>query len=50
MRTILYFVTLLVTIYWALGAFVWDLGNLVHAMLGLAVIAFLSGKYYPDNA
>jgi hypothetical protein len=50
MKTILYFITLLITIYWALGAFVWDLGYLVHAMLGLAIIAFLSGRYYTDNA
>lgn len=43
MRNIWYTVAFLITLYWALGAFVWDLGFLVHAMLGMAILSFIAG-------
>ncbi len=43
MRSILYFVALILVIFWLLGAFMWHIGNLIYILLVLAIISFLLG-------
>jgi hypothetical protein len=43
MRSILYFVAVVLVIIWALGAFAWHLGNIIYILLVLAIISFLLG-------
>jgi hypothetical protein len=50
MKNICYTVSLLIAVYWALGTFVWDLGFLVHSMLGVAVLSFVSGTVSSNRA
>lgn len=41
MRTILYFIALILVIGWLLGLTVWHAGNIIHILLVLAVVSFL---------
>ncbi len=43
MRSILYLIAIILVIGWLLGAFVWNLGGLIHILLILAVISLLLG-------
>ncbi len=44
LRNLLYFIAILLIIGWVLSYFVWKHeGNMVHVMLGLAVIALVLG-------
>ncbi len=43
MRTILYIVALILIIGWVLGFFVYSAGQLIHALLVIAIIALLVG-------
>ncbi|AFD06601.1 lmo0937 family membrane protein [Solitalea canadensis] len=41
MKTILYFIALILIIGWLLGLTVWHTGNIIHVLLVLAIISFL---------
>ncbi len=43
MRSILYLIAVLLVVGWLLGAFVWNLGGLIHILLVLAVVSLLLG-------
>jgi hypothetical protein len=43
MRSLLYIIAVILVIGWALGAFVWNAGNIIYILLVLAVISFLLG-------
>ncbi len=43
MRSLLYFIAVILLIGWALGAFAWHAGNLIYILLVLAIISFLLG-------
>ena len=43
MRSILYLIAVLLVIGWLLGAFVWNMGSLIHILLVLAVVSLLLG-------
>jgi len=43
MRSILYLIAVILVIGWLLGAFVWNLGSLIHILLVLAVVSLLLG-------
>jgi len=43
MRSLLYFVALVLVIFWLLGAFILHLGNLIYILLVLAIASFLLG-------
>ncbi len=43
MRSLLYIIGVILLIGWALGAFVWNAGNIIYALLVLAIISFLLG-------
>ena len=48
MNNLLYTIAILLVIFWALGFFVYNAGNLIHLLLVIAVVAILlriiSGK------
>ena len=41
MRTLLWFILVIILIGWVLGAFVWAAGGLIHLLLVVAVIILL---------
>jgi hypothetical protein len=41
MSSLLYLIAIILVIGWAFGAFVYDIGGLIHILLVLAVIAVL---------
>ncbi|AWW32021.1 lmo0937 family membrane protein [Echinicola strongylocentroti] len=41
MRSILYIIVVIVLISWVMGAFVYDVGGLIHILLVVALIAFI---------
>lgn len=41
MRTVLYIIAVILVIGWLLGFFAFQAGNLIHALLVLALISFL---------
>ncbi len=41
MENVLYVVAVILIIAWALGFFVYNLGNLIHVLLVIAIIAIL---------
>lgn len=43
MRGLLYIIAVILIIGWALGAFVWNAGGLIHILLVIAIIALLLG-------
>ena len=43
MRSLLYIIAVILVIGWALGAFVWNAGNIIYILLVLAIISFLLG-------
>jgi hypothetical protein len=43
MRSLLYLIAVILIIFWALGAFVYPVGNLIHILLVIAIIALLLG-------
>ncbi len=43
MRSLLYIIALILVIGWALGAFVWNAGSIIHILLVLAIISLLLG-------
>lgn len=43
MRTLLYFIAIVMVIGWVIGVFAYSAGGLIYALLGLAAIAFLLG-------
>ncbi len=43
MRTLLYLIAIILLIGWVLGAFVWNIGNIIYILLVLAIISFLLG-------
>ena len=43
MRSLLYFIAIIMVIGWAIGVFAYSAGGLIYALLVLAVIAFLLG-------
>jgi uncharacterized protein DUF5670 len=49
MRSILYLIAVILVISWALGAFVWNAGNIIYILLVLAIISFLLGVIRRGN-
>lgn len=43
MRGLLYIIAVILIIGWALGAFVYNVGGLIHILLVIAIIALLLG-------
>jgi len=43
MRSLLYIIAIILLIGWLLGAFVWNVGNIIYILLVLAIISFLLG-------
>jgi len=43
MRSILYIIAVILVIGWAIGVFAYSAGGIIHALLVIAVIAFLIG-------
>jgi hypothetical protein len=43
MRSLLYIIAVIMVIGWAIGVFAYSAGGLIHALLVIAVIAFLIG-------
>lgn len=43
MRGLLYIIAVILIIGWVLGAFVYDVGGLIHILLVIAIIALLLG-------
>jgi hypothetical protein len=43
MRSLLYIIAVILLIGWLLGAFVWNVGNVIYILLVLAIISFLLG-------
>jgi hypothetical protein len=43
MRSILYLIAVILIVGWLLGAFVWNVGGLIHVLLVLAIISLLIG-------
>ena len=43
MRSLLYIIAVILIIGWLLGAFVWNVGGLIHILLVLAVISLILG-------
>ncbi|MCW3120824.1 MAG: hypothetical protein JWQ38_316 [Flavipsychrobacter sp.] len=43
MRSLLYVIAVILIIGWALGAFVYSAGSLIHILLVLAIISLLLG-------
>ncbi|SHF93564.1 hypothetical protein SAMN05444008_114106 [Cnuella takakiae] len=43
MRSLLYVLAVLLLVGWALGAFYWRAGGMIHLLFILAIIAFLFG-------
>jgi len=43
MRSLLYFIAIILLIGWALGAFAWHVGSIIYILLILAIISFLLG-------
>lgn len=43
MRSILYLIAVILVIGWLLGAFVYNAGGLIHALLVIAIISLLLG-------
>lgn len=43
MRSILYLIAVILVIGWLLGAFVYNVGSLIHILLVLAIISLLIG-------
>ncbi len=43
MRSLLYIIAVILVISWALGAFVWNVGSIIHILLVLAIISLLMG-------
>jgi hypothetical protein len=43
MRGLLYIIAVILIIGWALGAFVYDVGGLIHILLVIAIIALILG-------
>lgn len=51
LRNLLYFIAILLLVGWVLGYFVWKHeGNMVHIMLGLAVVALVLGITRKESA
>jgi fatty acid desaturase len=49
MRSMFYVIALLIVMYWALGAFVWELGTIVHCLLLPAAGAVLLGIFTNEH-
>ncbi|MBS1585433.1 MAG: lmo0937 family membrane protein [Bacteroidetes bacterium] len=49
MRSILYLIAVILVIGWLLGAFVWNLGSLIHILLVLAIVSVLLGLIRRGN-
>lgn len=49
MRSILYIVAVILIIGWALGAFVYSAGGLIHILLVIAIIALILGFLRRDT-
>jgi hypothetical protein len=46
LRNLLYFISILLVIGWALGYFVWPhQGSVIHTLAGLAVLSFILSIY-----
>jgi hypothetical protein len=43
MRSLLYLIAVILIISWVLGAFVYPVGNLIHVLLVIAIIALILG-------
>jgi len=43
MRSLLYIIAVILIIGWAIGVFAYSAGGLIHALLVIAIIAFLIG-------
>ena len=43
MRSLLYFIAVILVIGWILGAFVYSAGGLIHVLLVLAIISLILG-------
>ncbi|TWJ04564.1 hypothetical protein JN11_00276 [Mucilaginibacter frigoritolerans] len=43
MRSILYIIAVILVIGWAIGVFAYSAGGIIHALLVIAIIAFLIG-------
>jgi Family of unknown function (DUF5670) len=43
MRSLLYIIAVILVIGWAIGVFAYSAGGLIHALLVIAIIAFLIG-------
>ena len=43
MRSLLYIIAVILIIGWALGAFVYNVGGLIHILLVIAIIALILG-------
>ena len=43
MRSLLYIIAVILVIGWAIGVFVYSAAGLIHALLVIAIIAFLIG-------
>jgi hypothetical protein len=43
MRSILYFIAVIMVIGWLIGYFAYNVGGLIHILLILAIISFLLG-------
>ncbi|WP_295716004.1 lmo0937 family membrane protein [Mucilaginibacter sp.] len=50
MRSILYIVAVILIIGWAVGAFVYSVGGLIHVLLVIAIIALILGFLRTDTA
>lgn len=43
MRSLLYIIAVILVIGWAIGVFAYSAGGIIHALLVIAIIAFLIG-------
>jgi hypothetical protein len=43
MRSLLYLIAIILVIGWLLGAFVWNVGSIIHVLLVIAIISLLLG-------
>lgn len=50
MRSILYIVAVILIIGWAVGAFVYSVGGLIHVLLVIAIISLILGFLRTDTA
>lgn len=49
MRSLLYFIAIVMVIGWVIGVFAYSAGGLIYALLVLAAIAFLFGLLRRDH-